>query len=317
MTHLRQASITVAHEAPWEAAGWYAPPSSSYPATWATVEDEELPLLDARLVARARGCEAAMALSRLDSMIRERLRHRTVRYSAAATALIRDGVDENWRSRQENSSEGPATPDAGPWAKACRLATTATASFGREGRISRARDALLLHTLALESLRLLSASISRRQLVRENAGAVTRGAAQSDPGDAETAVDNPAVAALCAAFSGFNTAYLFPQHAFQAELLAAAAWLGWRMDGRCAPIPATAADYLAELDPAAAAEMADPNDPQAVIRFALDASGVDLNKLGQYASQQWPSRRPYRPIRSRRGVSAVMCRRFIETVGSS
>jgi hypothetical protein len=312
MILLRQASISVANRGTWETSDWNTPPA--YPATWETVEDEELPLLDSRLAARIRGSEAALGIERLDAMTRERLRHRTVSYSTSATALIREGVDPNPASWQDADCVGTAPEGTGPWAKVRRIAKTASASLGREGRIRRARDEILLHTLALESLRLLSTCIGRRQLARENVSTVFEKAAQSQRCEAEALLENPAVAALCAAFSGFNTAYLFPQHSFQAELLTAAAWLGWRIEGRSAPLPAAAAEYLAGLEPAVAAKKADPNDPQTVIQFALGVSGINLNKLGKYASEQWPSPRPLVSIRSYRGVNAVVCRRFLEKV---
>jgi hypothetical protein len=311
MTLSRQASATVANRDTWAVSHWDAPPA--YPATWQTVEDEELPMLDARLAARSRGAEAALAIGRLDAMVKERLRIRTVGYSAAATALIREGVDGDPATWRDADSQGPAVEMAGPWARVRFAARTARASLGREGRIRRARDQLLLHTLALESLRLLSACVGRRHPGQDNATAAARKFARSVQREGEVAFESPAVVALCAVFSGFNTAYLFPQHAFQAELLTAAAWLGWRMDGRCAPLPAAAAEYLAGMDLSAAVETADPDDPQTVVRFALGLSGVKLNKLGKYTSEQWPS--PHMPIRNHRTVNAAMCRRFIDACG--
>jgi hypothetical protein len=312
MTLSRQAGVTVASGATWEASCWEAPPA--YPATWETVEDEELPLLDARLVARSIRPDAALAMSRLDAMIRERQRSRTIGYSAAATLLIREGLDEDPASWQDIDSSDKAVGEAGPWERIRRIARTASGSLGRDGCIRRAREDLLLHTLALESLRLLSASMVRRQPVLKNADAIAEKAAQSDQREAEAVFEKPAVAALCAAFSGFNTAYLFPQYAFQAEMLAAAAWLGWRMDGRRAPLPAAAAEYLAGMNLSVALETADLNDPQAVIQFALGVAGVQLKKLGDYASEQWPSSRPHMPIRRPGSVNVPICRRFIEVL---
>jgi hypothetical protein len=315
MTLSRQTSATVANRATWAASHRETLPA--YPATWQTVEDEELPMLDARLAARSRGAEAASAMGRLDAMIRERLRIRTVGYSAAATALIREGVDGDPASWRDADSLDPAIEMAGPWTKIRLIARNASASLGREGRIRRARDQLLLHTLALESLRLLSACVGGPHAAQDYATPAARESALSVQREGEAAFESPVVAALCAVFSGFNTAYLFPQHAFQAELLTAAAWLGWRMDGRCAPLPAVAAEYLAGINLSAAIETADLNDPQTVVRFALGLSGVKLNKLGKYTAEQWPSPWPHMPIRNHRAVNAVMCRRFIDAYGMS
>jgi hypothetical protein len=94
----------------------------------------------------------------------------------------------------------------------------------------------------------------------------------------------------------------------------AAAWLGWRAEGRRAPLPAAAAEYLAGMDLSAPLETADPADPHTVLRFAFGVAGIRLNMLDKYASERWPTCRPHLPIRHPGAVNTIIGRRFIETL---
>ena len=284
-----------------------------YPATWELMEDEELTFLDPRLVAAMNGRSAAMAIDRMTSMVEARQRRRTAARDEVAAALVRAGLDPSALIRPgptSSSYDGVASGgnrrrEAWPWMHG--LFTKMGAPFGRERRVRNLRGELLVHTLALDVLELLRAQLDwrRRRLSNPATRRTARGLQR-----AQALLARPVVAALGAAFSGFNTAYLLPQHAYQAELLSAAAWLGWKLEGCHAPLPHTAAHYLRGMDVTYGDwswPLQGEPDPQLVLRLSLALAGISIHNLEKHAHDEWPSSSACIDLRPKGRVDEPLC----------
>ena len=115
---------------------------------------------------------------------------------------------------------------------------------------------------------------------------------------------------MIAAFRGFNTDYLLPQHAYQAELLSAAAWLGWKLEGCHAPLPQSAAHYLKGMDETYGDwswPLQGEPDPQLVLRLSLARAGISTQNLEKHAHDEWPSPPASIDLRPKGRVDEPLC----------
>lgn len=290
-----------------------------YTVSWELMEDEELPFLDPRLVAAMNGRNAALAIDRMTALVEARQRRRTVARDEVAAALVRAGLDplalpHPGPTPISSSSDGVALGgnrrrEGWPWVDG--LFMRMGAPFGRERRIRNLRGELLVHTLAIDVLELLRAQLDwrRRRLSNPATSRTARGLQR-----AQALLDRPVVAALGAAFSGFNTAYLLPQHAYQAELLSAAAWLGWKLEGCHAPLPHTAAHYLKGMGETYedwSWPLQGEPDPQLVLRLSLALAGISIQNLEKHAHDEWPSPPAGIDLRPKGRVDEPLCSAFV------
>jgi hypothetical protein len=281
-----------------------------YPATWRTVEDEELPLLDSALAERAHGQERQEALTRMGDMIAWRLQRRRSAFAATAAKLKRAGLDPSAPDANETLAVALAQKRAldidrrrGPWPAIPRTARAWLSLLGIERRSHDLVAELVVHRLGVITLDRLQGIVNGRRQPNH----------RETPGAFEPSL----FAGVGSLFAGFNTAYLIPEQTCHAEALSACAWLGWRMEKRAAPLPAPARTCITALASASPCEP-DPAavpDIQAVIRFGMGVAGVNGKNLDRHAQAGWPTPSDRFDLQPAREASGLFGLRLINAFG--
>ncbi|MGL4635483.1 MAG: hypothetical protein ACRCWF_05830 [Beijerinckiaceae bacterium] len=280
-----------------------------YPANWRTIEDEELPVLDVNLVARAMGSARHEAIDRMTAMVSSRLERRMVAYAETSEVLKRAGVAiglhaGQWLALEASEGRLRLSGDRrrSRWQLLSRISDGLGLPFGKERRVHDLTLDLAVHWLAVVALQQLE-----RHLATQSKGMPVAPGETTGPAEALM----PLQAMLFSLFSGFNAGYILTVDPELRQWMTAAAWLGWKIEGREAPLPDAAMNVLCNVAARARRDMetVDP-DVKAVIELGLDIAGIDSGNLERSRNGAWPTPMDRIDLRPRGPVDVESCLRL-------